>query len=213
MKKKLLLAALALCSLQSYGQKNETGVIYGNTIITGKPTDVLQYGSFSSGFYYKRNFNITDKIQVSPGIIYNSSRLSMNGYFDNNNFKQMRYRYNKSGMIMTGVKVPVTASYTFMKGEKGGRAKVSSGIYGEYITSGVQQYMGDYYEVIKENAPIQNPIQAGINEEVSFAFALGQESKQYVVASAGAFYQLTEYLNTGSSFRPLQFYLKLGIAF
>lgn len=217
MKKKLLMAALAVCSLQTYGQKNEVGILYGNTFLTGKPTGIIQYGSFSSGIYYKRNFKITDKIQVSPGFIYNANKLNVNGYFSNNSdgkrFEQIPYRYNKSGVIMAGIKVPLTASYEFMKSDKGGWGKISSGVYGEYVLNGKQQYLVAYDGVIQEQFSTEKAIQAGINEEVSFSFVLNDNAQNHFVLSAGAFYQFTEYLNNNSSFKPLQFYLKLGLAF
>lgn len=192
--------------------QNEIGSMLGSAYPIGKPSDVDMLSSFAGGLYYTREFRLSEDVGFMTGATIYSTTYIMDGYFvrdsGNTDFRVTPDNYKQSSLTLVGAKVPLLFNFTMLKNEDGSRAQLRTGVYLDYLAYSEHQYKTG---TINNQAPlaIDNRFQSGLNEEMSLSTAFGQKKMQLVLA-CGMYYQLTQYLDDNSSFRPLQFYFKLG---
>lgn len=213
--KNLILLAFIAMPLSLSAQKNEVGVLLGSSYTTSKPANINVVSSGVAGFSYSREIYLSEDVYFNPGISFFSNRYIMDGYFTNTGdtltFRQTPANYKQSQMTFTGLRMPLLFTHKFMQSPKGGWARLSTGTYIDYTFSTIQQYKtGD--DVRKATTTPDNQFNAGLNEEFAVAMRVDKQNR-HLVLSCGLLYQLTNYLDDETAFKPLQVYCKLGITF
>jgi hypothetical protein len=162
-------------------------------------------------FQYK-GFALNKRVAVFPQLSLTSRRYIMDGQFIKGNNQKYQFintppDYKQSVLSMNSVRLPIFLKYVLVQDkEQQPRIYIGIGPYAEYFFRTQQRYkIGD--KNFKENIHLDKKLQGGLSAELSSY----RKNKSGVSLHVGVQYQLSEYLNSFSSFKPLLIYCKLGV--
>jgi hypothetical protein len=215
MKKIVSIVCFCMSSTVSFGQ-NEIGVMIGAARPTGKPANVDYLSSSSSGFSYSRRIGLADNIAVKTGLMVYSTSYVMDGMFTDTG-SERRFRltpgnYKQTTLTTVNIMMPLMGSFRMLDNGKGSRMDFNIGGYFDYFISGKQKHkVGTIH--IQDKATVDNRLNGGLGYELVLAYGSKIKFIESMFFSVGMYYQVTEYLEDGKSFKPLMSCLQVGVAF
>lgn len=215
MKKLVSIVCCCICPVISFAQ-NEIGVMIGAARPTGRPADVDYLSSSGSGFSYSRRIGLADNIAVKTGLMIYSNTYVMDGMFTDTGsarkFGLTPGNYKQTTLTMNNIMLPIMASLRLADNGKGSRMDINLGGYIDYFISGKQKHkVGTTH--IQDKVTVDNRLNGGIGYELALAYGSKIKFLESVFFSVAMYYQMTQYLDNGKSFKPLMSSLQVGFAF
>ena len=215
MKKIVSIICFCLCSAGALAQ-NEIGVMIGAARPTGRPANVDFLSGSGSGFSYARRIGLTDNIAVKTGLMVYSNSYVMDGMFTDTGsvrmFQLTPGNYKQSTLTTVNIMMPIMASLRLVDNGKGSRMDFNLGGYLDYFISGKQKHKVGITH-IQDKVSIDNMLNGGIGYELALAYGSRIKFIESVFFSMALYYQLTQYLDNGKSYKPLMSCLQVGFAF
>ncbi|MBW7913958.1 MAG: outer membrane beta-barrel protein [Taibaiella sp.] len=215
MKKLVSIICFCLGSVVSFAQ-NEIGVMIGAARPTGRPANVDYLSSSASGFSYSRRIGLADNIAIKTGLMIYSNTYVMDGMFTDTGgmrrFALTPGTYKQTTLTTANIMLPLMGSFRLLDNGKGSRMDFNIGGYFDYLLTAKQKHkVGTAH--IQDKATVDNRLNGGLGYEMVFAFGSKIKIIESVLFSMGVYYQVTEYLDDGKSFKPLMSCLQVGFAF
>lgn len=215
MKKLVSLLCFCICSAGSFAQ-NEIGVMIGAARPTGRPEHVDYLSSSASGLSYARRIPAASDIAIKTGLMIYSTTYVMDGMFTDTGsmrrFDLTPGNYKQTTLTTANIMLPLMGSFRLVDNGKGSRMDFNIGGYFDYLLTAKQKHkVGTAH--IQEKATVDNRLNGGLGYEMVFGFGSKMKIIESVFFSMGVYYQVTEYLDDGKSFKPLMSCLQLGCAF
>lgn len=215
MKKVISLICFCISSAGSFAQ-NEIGVMIGAARPTGRVANVDYLSSSASGFSYARRIPVAPDIAIKTGLMIYSNRYVMDGMFTDTGsvrrFDLTPGNYKQTTLTVANIMMPLMASLRLADNSKGSRMDFNIGGYFDYLLTAKQKHKVSTAH-IQDKATVDNRLNGGIGYEMAFAFGSKMKFIESMFFSMGMYYQVTEYLDDGKSFKPLMSCLQVGCSF
>lgn len=210
-----MVVCFCICSVVSFAQ-NEIGVMIGAASPTGRPANVDYLSSSSSGFSYARYIPVAPDIAFKTGLIVYANTYVMDGMFTDTGsarrFELTPGNYKQTTVTMANIMLPLLGSFSLLDNGKGSRMDISIGGYADYLLAAKQKHkVGTTH--IQDKATVDNRLNGGFAFEMLLAYGSKIKPFKSMFFSMGIYYQMTEYLDDGRSFKPLMSCLQVGFAF
>ncbi|MBZ0098753.1 MAG: hypothetical protein K8F30_06695, partial [Taibaiella sp.] len=118
----------------------------------------------------------------------------------------------QSTLTTVHVMMPIMASLRLADNGKGSRMDFNLGGYLDYFISGKQKHKVGITH-IQDKVTIDSRLNGGIGYELALAYGSKIKFLESVFFSVAMYYQLSQYLDNGKSYKPLMSCLQLGFTF
>ncbi len=212
MRSNLFLLAILCIPFKGWSQ-NEIGVSLGGAILTEKPSNIDVQSSFAGTLYGQKEFRFRNRMIIQPTLYVQVSEYIMDGHFEKSpsekaNFQITPSNYKQHEMSITSLRGNLFVKYQIFSNASGEGISIGLGSYIEYLMSKKQLFKIDQSNY-SENAPIDNSILWGISLDFGTSGVVQKSNR--VGFGAGLHYQLSNYLEENPSFKPIIFYIRVGL--